>query len=81
MQIKGLHSIPVFLPPISGSYLCLYIWEKINTFFVIFGNIYTKFGKIMPFLETVPDSSVGRVSAPGKGRSRVRSPAATYQSR
>ena len=22
-----------FLPPILGSYLCLYIWEKINTFF------------------------------------------------
>ena len=30
---------------------------------------------------TGPDSSVGRVSAPGNGRSRVRSRAATYQSR
>ena len=30
---------------------------------------------------TSPDSSVGRVSAPGNGRSRVRSRAATYQSR
>ena len=29
---------------------------------------------------TGPDSSVDRVSAPGKGRSRVRSRAATYQS-
>ena len=27
-----------------------------------------------------PDSSVGRVSAPGNGRSRVRSRAASYQS-
>ena len=32
------------------------------------------------FLITGPDSSVGRVSAPGNGRSRVRSRAATYQS-
>ena len=32
-------------------------------------------------LLTGPDSSVGRVSAPGNGRSRVRSRAATYQSR
>ena len=31
--------------------------------------------------KTGPDSSVGRVSAPGNGRSRVRSRAATYQSR
>ena len=30
---------------------------------------------------TGPDSSVGRVSAPENGRSRVRSRAATYQSR
>ena len=30
---------------------------------------------------TGPDSSVGRVSAPGNGRSRVRSRAVTYQSR
>ena len=30
---------------------------------------------------TGPDSSFGRVSAPGNGRSRVRSRAATYQSR
>ena len=30
---------------------------------------------------TGPDSSVGRVSAPGNGGSRVRSRAATYQSR
>ena len=33
------------------------------------------------FVCTGPDSSVGRVSAPGNGRSRVRSRAATYQSR
>ena len=32
-------------------------------------------------INTGPDSSVGRVSAPGNGRSRVRSRAATYQSR
>ena len=32
-------------------------------------------------LLTGPGSSVGRVSAPGNGRSRVRSRAATYQSR
>ena len=32
-------------------------------------------------VETGPDSSIGRVSAPGNGRSRVRSRAATYQSR
>ena len=31
--------------------------------------------------KTGPDSSVGRVSAPENGRSRVRSRAATYQSR
>ena len=30
---------------------------------------------------TGPDSTAGRVSAPGNGRSRVRSRAATYQSR
>ena len=30
---------------------------------------------------TGPDSSVGRVSAPGNGKSRVQSRAATYQSR
>ena len=29
---------------------------------------------------TGPDSAVGRVSAPGNGRSRVRSRAATFQS-
>ena len=48
-------------------------------------------GKVYPWVEflkvlqedtnTGPDSSVGRVSAPGNGRSRVRSRAATYQSR
>ena len=32
-------------------------------------------------LRTGPDSSVGRVSTPGNGRSRVRSKAPTYQSR
>ena len=32
------------------------------------------------YFQTGPDSSVGRVSAPGNGRSRVRSRAATYQS-
>ena len=36
---------------------------------------------LLPKLQTGPDSSVGRVSAPGNGRSRVRSRAATYQSR
>ena len=34
-----------------------------------------------PMSWTGPDSSVGRVSAPGNGRSRVRSRAATHQSR
>ena len=31
---KSIHSV---LPPILGSYLCFFIWEKINTYFIIFG--------------------------------------------
>ena len=51
-----LFAIPVFLHPNLGSYLCLYIWEKINTFFIIFGKIYTKLGKNKAFfgLGTLP---------------------------
>ena len=43
--------------------------------------ISTDIGTLVPRLLTGSDSSVGRVSAPGNGRSRVRSRAAIYQSR
>ena len=55
----------------------------------IYGYLTTSFYNMLPSKDTListapatgPDSSVGRVSAPGNGRSRVRSRAATYQSR
>ena len=49
-------------------------WDKLLVMNVIFYHLLTDRG-------TGPDSSVGRVSAPGNGRSRVRSRAVTYQSR
>ena len=40
IDILHIHGVPEFLPPILGSYLCLYIWEKINIFHYIWENIY-----------------------------------------
>ena len=50
-------------------------YYKLNLLFLIFGI--TKHINVI----TGPGNSVGRVSAPGNGRSRVRSRGATYQSR
>ena len=49
-QLRTIPCQPEFLPLILGSYLCLYIWEKINTFFIIhaFGQIKAIFRLGMP---------------------------------
>ena len=48
----------VFLSQFLGSFLYLYIWEKMKTFFIVFGKKYTNYNKAIFGLGMTPVTGI-----------------------